>query len=336
MVAQAPVAPDAAAPRSGLARFKDRAMRLLARINEHRVMLIAAGVTYYLLLSLVPTLTLFVTLYGLFNDPTTVARQVDLLAGVVPAGGLDIVRDQLTRLTDAPRGALSLALVGSLAVALWSASAGIKSLFDAMNIAYEEEETRNFFVLSGLALLFTLGGIVAALVVVAAVVVIPVVVRLFYIGSGAEWLVTGLGYLVMLAVLFFGIGALYRWGPAVRHTRWSWLSPGTLLGLIATAIVSVLFSWYAANFGNYNATYGSLGALVGLMTWLWLTVTGLIIGGELNAEAEHRHLAARPAAAADRHPATPRRPSLVAMALVLLPVALLALAERREANRGQG
>ncbi len=109
-----------------------------------------------------------VSLYGLFNDRATVSKHIDLLVGIVPAGGLDIIRDQLTRLTSAPPAALSLTLVGSLLVALWSSSAGIKALFDAMNVAYEEEEKRNFFVINGLALLFTIGGVAAVLVTLGA------------------------------------------------------------------------------------------------------------------------------------------------------------------------
>lgn len=321
---------------SSLARCTHRAARLLARLSAHRVLLIAAGVTYYLLLALVPTLSVFVALYGLFNDPATAARHVDLLAGIVPSGGLDIVRAQLARLAAAPPAALSVTLVVSLLVALWSSSAGIRALFDAMNVAYETDESRSFLILNGLALLFTLGGILAALVAVAAVVVIPLLVRRLYLGGEADWLVTGLGYLVLLVVLWLGIGALYRWGPAQRRGGWRWISPGTLLGILATAAVSVLFSWYAASFGNYDATYGSLGALVGLLTWLWLTVTVLIAGAELNAEADARRLTPpRPPPAPVAGPAPgPRRPTGLAVALLLaLPVVLLALAEQGRERR---
>jgi membrane protein len=153
--------------------LRARGVRLFIRINEHRVLLIAAGVTYYLLLALVPSLTVFVSLYGLFANPVTVNDHLNMLIGIVPPGGLGIIRDQLTRLTLAPPTALSLTLVGSLAVALWSASAGVSALFQAMNIAYGEAERRNFFVVSGLALLFTLGGVIAAIAVLSVAVALP-------------------------------------------------------------------------------------------------------------------------------------------------------------------
>ncbi|HTJ57690.1 MAG TPA: YihY/virulence factor BrkB family protein [Devosiaceae bacterium] len=304
--------------------WKEAAARLLARINQHRVLLIAAGVTYYLLLAMVPTLSLLVSLYGLFNDRTTVSQHIGLLAGIVPAGALSIIEDQLTRLTSAPQTALSLTLVGSLLVALWSSSAGVKALFDAMNVAYEQQERRNFLVLNTLALVFTLCGIIAALVAIGAVVVVPAVLQIFFPGWGGDWQVSLAAYLVMLIVLVGGVGALYRWGPSQHPGKRHWISPGTVLTIVATVLVSVLFSWYAANLGNYNAAYGSLGALVGMLTWLWLTVSVLIVGAELNAEIEVRsRRKGLPVPVATAPPAQSNPRASLATLIVLLPAALL-------------
>lgn len=262
--------------------------RLYHEINEDRVMLIAAGVTYYMLLALVPALSVFVSIYGLFNDRATVGEHLSLLVGVVPSGGIDILTDQLTRLTSTPSGTLSVTLVVSLIIALWSAGAGIKALFDAMNIAYDEAEKRNFFVLNLLALAFTIGVAIAAIIFLGVVVVIPTVFSALYLGKDFEWLIQGISYLLMIGLTFVGVGALYRWGPSRRQAKWRWLTPGAILTVAVTALVSVLFSWYAANFGNYNATYGSLGALVGLLTWMWLSIVILLVGAELNSEVEHQ------------------------------------------------
>lgn len=268
--------------------WKDILWRLYHEINEDRVMLIAAGVTYYMLLALVPALSVFVSLYGIFNDRATVSQHLSLLIGVVPGGGIDILRDQLTRLTSTPNATLSVTLVVSLLIALWSASSGIKALFDAMNIAYDEVEKRSFFVINLLALAFTVGAALAAIVFLGVVVLMPVLFNIFYLGKGFEWLIQGLSYLLMIVLMFAGVGALYRWGPSREQARWRWITPGAILTVVVTALVSVLFSWYAASFGNYNATYGSLGALVGLLTWMWLSITILLIGAELNSEAEHQ------------------------------------------------
>lgn len=270
------------------AGWKDIFRRVVSEINEDRLMLVAAGVTYYTLLALVPALTAIVSLYGLFNDPATVNQQVGLLQGLLPAGGLQIVEDQLTRLTASGRTTLNFTLIVSLIIAIWSASAGVNALFDAMNIVYDEKEKRNFFMRMGLALLFTLATILVAILFVAVVIAMPVVLGFLQLGGGFKWLVGVLSYVLMMVILSLGIAALYRWGPSRAQAKWRWLSIGSVVAVIGIVVISVLFSWYAANFGNYNATYGSLGALIGLMTWIWLTVTMLLIGAELNAEMEHQ------------------------------------------------
>lgn len=268
--------------------WKDVLWRVHGAIGEDRVFLTAAGVTYYLLLSLVPTLSAIVSIYGLFSSRASILDHVDMLSGLVPADALALIRDQLTRLASEGTGTLGWTLLFSLALALWSSSAGVKAMFDAMNVAYGETEKRNFFHLSLLALAFTLAGAVAALLVAAIVVVMPVALQLVWLGGGTEWLVRVAAYLLMAVIVACGLAALYRWGPSRQQARWRWISPGTALALVLTIAVSVLFSWYVANFGNYNATYGSLGALIGLVTWVWLTVSVIIIGGELNAETEHQ------------------------------------------------
>ncbi|MDB5562769.1 MAG: hypothetical protein JWN11_2187 [Hyphomicrobiales bacterium] len=268
--------------------WKDIAWRVFRSINEDRVLLIAAGVTYYLLLALVPSLSAFVSLYGLFSDPGTVNAHVNLLSGIVPPGGLQIIQDQLTRLTSTGKTTLGLTFFVSLVIALWSASSGMQALFDAMNIAYEEQEKRNFLVRTALALLFTLGAAVTAVIFLAVLVVVPVLLSVLHIGQGLDWLIRIVSYALMLVVLLLAIGVLYRWGPSREQAKWRWITPGAVLAVVGIGLVSLLFSWYASTFSDYNATYGSLGAVIGLMTWIWLSVTVLIIGGELNAELEHQ------------------------------------------------
>ena len=268
--------------------WRDIGLRLFKGVMEDRVLLIAAGATYYMLIALVPGLALFVSLYGLFNDPVDVYKQVSLLSGLLPQGGLDLLTDQLTRLAVTGKPTLGLTLVVSLTVALWSANAGVQSFFDAMNVAYGEAEKRNFLLRTGLGFVFTLGFAIAAIVFLAVVVVIPVVLQFFYLSTGFEWLVKLLGYALMLAILALGISVLYRWGPSRSLAKWRWITPGVGLAVLGIALVSVIFSWYAANFSNYNATYGSLGALIGFLTWLWLSSVVVIVGAELDAELEHQ------------------------------------------------
>ena len=251
-------------------------------------MLIAAGVTYYLLLAMVPALSAFVSIFGLFTDPSTIQQQITSLSSVVPGGGMQIIGDQLTRLTQQDNATLGVTFVISLLLALWSANAGMKSLFEAMNVAYDEAEDRGFIKLTLISLAFTLAAVVGAILFLTVVIVVPIVLNAVGLGQGTEWLIRIGSYVGMAILASFAIAALYRWGPCRESPKWKWISPGVVLTMILIVVVSVLFSWYVANFGSYNATYGSLGALIGFMTWIWISATILIIGGELNSEMEHQ------------------------------------------------
>jgi membrane protein len=268
--------------------WRDIAVRTFKEVMDDRVMLFAGGVTYFLLLALFPAVTAFVSIYGLFTDPATVSQQLALLRGVIPPGGLSIIQDQLTRLTAQPAPSLSLALLVSLIIALWSASSGVKALFEAMNVAYDEKEQRNFLVLNAVALLFTLAGLVASAVMLAVVLAIPVVLGLLGLGAGLEWLVQIAGYVVMVLVLLTAIAALYRFGPSRPQAKWRWITPGAVLAVLVIGVVSALFSWYAASFGHFDKTYGSLGALIGFLFWTWVSVMAVLVGAELNSEIEHQ------------------------------------------------
>ncbi|MGV3650299.1 MAG: YihY/virulence factor BrkB family protein [Devosia sp.] len=268
--------------------WKDIAWRLYRALGEDRVMLTAAGVSFYLVLALVPTLTAVVALYGLFADRASVVSHLALLDGIVPPAALGLIADQLTRLAARPADTLGITLLISLAIALWSASAGVKAMFEAMNVAYAEEEERNFFQISGLALLFTLGGALAAILVAVTVIAMPPMLALFPLGPLAEIGVRVAAYAVMLAILWFALSALYRWGPSRQTARWRWIAPGTLLAVLGLGIGSILFSWYVTNFSDYDAAYGSLGAMIALLTWFWLSTIIVILGAELNSEIEHQ------------------------------------------------
>lgn len=268
--------------------WKDILWRTLQQVGNDRVTLVAAAVTYYMLLSMFPAMTAFVSVYGLFVDPQIVTSHVSLLSNIVPSGGLDIIRGELTRLAESGGTELSFALLISLGLALWSSSAAVRALFEAMNVAYGEREKRNFFVVSALSFLFILGGIVAGAAVVAIVVVIPVVIGFIGLGTGPEWLIQGAAYLVLVIILLGGVALLYRYGPSRNRAKWRWITPGAVACVVGLLIVSALFSWYAANFANFDKTYGSLGALIGLLTWIWISMNLIIIGAELDSEVEHQ------------------------------------------------
>lgn len=262
--------------------------RVVTEANNDRVMTEAAGITFYALLSIFPALTALVSLYGLVADPVTVREHLQMLGGFVPEGGMQILNEQLQRLTSGEPAALSFGAVVGLLVALWSANQGTKATFDTLNIVYEEEEKRGFVWRTLITLCFTLGAILFMLLAMAAVVVLPVVLNFVGLGSAAEWLLRIARWPLLLLAITLLLAVLYRYGPSREKAQWRWVSWGGLFAAVAWAILSAGFSFYVGRFGNYDATYGSLGAAIGFMTWIWLSAIVVLLGAELNAEMEHQ------------------------------------------------
>ena len=246
----------------------------------------AASVTFYALLSLVPAITATVSLYGLVADPSTIAKQLDALSGVVPSGGMEIISDQVHRLTQTPPGGLSFALVVGLATALWSANAATKAMFSALNDVYGERETRGFFRLTATSLAFTLGGIATMILGLVLVVALPAVFKALGLESAFAIAVRIVRLPVMAVVIVGALALLFRYGPDRQLAKWRWVTWGGIFGACAWVALSAGFYWYVDSFGSYNKTYGSLGAIIGFMTWIWLSTTVLLVGAQLNAEME--------------------------------------------------
>lgn len=268
--------------------WKDIAWRLWEQFNKDRVLLVAAGATFYLLLALFPALAAFVSLYGFVADPRTVADHVAWLGGMLPSGGLELIRNQLVSLADQDTDALGFGFFFGLGVAIWSANSGIKALFDAMNIAYEEDEKRSFIALNFLSLSFTLGAILIGITMLLAVGVVPAVLAFLQLGAWQEMLVSFARWPLLALAILFGISLVYRYGPSREQAKWRWLTWGAMMATVVWIAASWLFSFYLQNFADYNVTYGSLGAVIGLMMWTWISVIILIVGAAINAEMEHQ------------------------------------------------
>jgi membrane protein len=268
--------------------WKDILWRVYAEFSADRVTLIAAGATFYLLLALFPALAAFVSIYGFVADPVTVADHVAFLAGFLPSGGVDLIRTQLESLATQNDTALSFGFISGLALALWSANNGIKTLFEAMNIAYDETEKRGFFRLNLYSLGFTLGAIVIAILLIVCVGVVPAVLAFMGLGGVTEALIALLRWPILWVACTLAISILYRYGPSRERAEWRWVTWGAAIAAAVWLLASILFSWYLANFADYNATYGSLGAVIGFMMWTWISVVILITGAELNSEIEHQ------------------------------------------------
>jgi membrane protein len=268
--------------------WKDILWRVYGNIGRHRVVIVAAGVTFYTLLAIFPAIGALVAIYGLFADPSAISAHVDSMSGALPSGAIDVIRDEMNRVAAQGRGKLGVTFIVGLAVSLWSANASVKSIIDALNLVYAEDEKRGFVRFNLVSLAFTVGGIVFLLLTIVGMVVVPLVLGDVRLGNQAALLVEILRWPVPLVIVAAALAILYRYGPSRSRARWRWISWGCAFAAIAWLVISLLFSWYAQNFGSYDKTYGSLGAVIGFMIWIWLSVMVVLLGAELDAEMEHQ------------------------------------------------
>ncbi|MBB2682683.1 YihY/virulence factor BrkB family protein (plasmid) [Rhizobium sophoriradicis] len=274
-----------AIPLSGL---RDVFWRVFHEILHDRVTLIAAGVTFYLLLAIFPALAALVSLYGLVADPVTISEHLRELVVLLPPGAFDLLADQIKALVERGESTLGIAFFVGLAIALWSTHNGTLAIFDAMNVAYEEDEKRSLVRLNLIGLCFTLCAVFFAVLMVALVGVMPLVLSYLWLDQFKEQMALLLRWPLLLLVVAVAVTLVYRIGPSREPARVRWMTWGAALTTVTWAAMSLGFSFYLEHFANYNATYGALGALIGFLVWIWLSVVILIIGAELNAELEHQ------------------------------------------------
>lgn len=270
------------------AGWADIFWRIYSEVTSNHLMLIAAGATYYLLLALFPALGAFVSLYGFVADPKTVADHVAFLAGMLPSASIDLIRAQLQALARQDTDVLSVGFIVGFLVALWSANNGMKALFEAMNIAYGEVEKRSFLLLNAFSMLFTIGAIVIGILLIFTVGVVPAILAVLRLEGWTETLTRILRWPLLFLATSLAITLIYRYGPSRERAKWRWLSWGAVAATFVWMATSIVFSFYLENFADYNATYGTLGAVIGFMVWTWISVIVLIIGAQLNAEIEHQ------------------------------------------------
>lgn len=268
--------------------WKDILWRLWEQFNKDRMLLVAAGASFYLLLALFPALAAFVSLYGFVADPVAVADHVAYLGAMMPSGGIDLVRGQLQALARQSNDALGISFFVGFAIALWSANSGVKAIFDAMNIAYEEEEKRSFVALNLLSLTFTVAALLIGVAMLLTVGIVPVVLKVFYLDSWTEAIVSTARWPLLTLFVLSAISLVYRFGPSRERAKWRWLSWGAAFATFGWIAASWGFSFYLQHFANYNVTYGSLGAVIGMMMWIWISTVIVIVGAALNAEMEHQ------------------------------------------------
>jgi membrane protein len=257
-------------------------------LNDRNIFLAAGGVTYAVLVALFPGLAALVSVYGLALNPSQIEPQIAALSGVLPPEGQRLVGEEIHQLVTASNGKLGLAAVVGLLLALWSASRGMSGMLTALDIAYGETERRSFLRFNGLAILLTLVLIVGGITTVTLVAVVPAAVQFIGLSAFYKWIVLLLEWPLLGVLVILGLAVLYRWGPDRAAAQWRWVSPGALVATLLWMLGSIGFSVYVSWFNSYDKTYGSLGGVVVLLTWLYLSSFATLLGGVINAQSERQ------------------------------------------------
>ena len=271
-----------------VAGWKDVLWRSYQGVNEKNLFLVAGGVTYYVLLALFPALIALVSLYGLVSSPAQVEQQVNAMSGLLPGSAQQLIGAEMHQIASASGGALSFGAVIGVLFALWTASRGMSGLMSALDIAYGQLDRRSFVWFNVIALVLTFGLLVTGVVTIALVAVLPALVTATHTGSFFKWVVLIVQWPVLIVFLMTVIAVLYRYAPDREAPQWQWASPGAATAAVLWVVGSILFSVYVTHIGDYNATYGALGGMVVLLTWLYLSAFVVVLGAEINAEMERQ------------------------------------------------
>jgi membrane protein len=266
----------------------DIAMRVKREMTADNIDILAGGLALYALLAVFPALAASVSIYGLFASPADMANHLQQIAGSLPEDATKILQQQLNDLSQRPQDALSVGLIIGIALALWSARKGMVALMTATNVAYDEEENRGFFKQLFVSLAFTIGAVFGFLAVLLLGVAVPVVLAFIPLGPAAEIVLLAVRWLLLAAVAVLGLAVLYRFAPDRKTAQWKWVTPGSLIATTLWLIGSALFALYVRNWGSYGETYGTLGGVVVLLMWFYLSGYIVILGAEINAEMERQ------------------------------------------------
>lgn len=268
--------------------WKDTLVRVKEEVSNDRISLISAAMSYYALLALVPAVTSVVLMYAWISDPAEISQHIASVGSFIPKEFQDILNDQLTTLAAKNNSALGFSAIFSLLFSLWSSSKACKAVMEGMNMIHEEKEERGFFKLNLTAIGLTALGVVMGILALLIVAAMPPILDALNLPTWMNTLAGFGGYIILLALFSLYLAVVYRYAPDRNEPKWKWVSRGAIIAAVLWAIASLGFSWYAANMGNFNKSYGSLGAIIILMTWFFISSFVVLMGAEVNAELEHQ------------------------------------------------
>lgn len=267
--------------------WRDILLRTKDEISNDHVSVVAAGVAFFGLLAVFPTIAAMISIAGLMLDPAAMQEQIATLAGMLPEDAAAILRDQANQVA-ADDTSAGITAVISIALALYGASKGMKTLMEGMNIAYDEEEERGFVRYNLTALALTVILIIGLVMALSALIAAPAAIAALGLPGWIDTLINWARWPLMAVLTVFGLDIIYRYGPSRESPQWRWINWGSVLAMIIWVAGSFAFSVYVSNFGSYSETYGALGGVIILLTWLWLSAFIVLLGAELNSEMEHQ------------------------------------------------
>ncbi|GAB2784645.1 YihY/virulence factor BrkB family protein [Halomonas shantousis] len=272
-------------PKAG---WRDVLLRTKVEMSRDHVSLIAAGVAFYGLLAIFPAIVALISIWGMVFDPQQIEQQIAAVSTFIPQQAADIIQGQAQKVASNAGAGISLAAIGGILFAVYSASKGVNGFIEGLNVIYEEDEARGFFKRLLVTLSLTLGLMIMTIVTLAAIILVPVIAGYLPFGDLVQTLINLARWPLLLLLVMFSIAVLYRFAPHRDAPRWRWVSIGTVTATLLWIAGSIGFSIYVRNFGSYNETYGSLGAVVVLLMWFWLSAFIVLMGAELNSEMERQ------------------------------------------------
>lgn len=257
-------------------------------IGRKDLSLVAAGVTYYLLVALFPALAALISVYGLVENPAGMTKDVQSFSGLLPPSIVRLAIAALRELISASSGSLGLGAIIGIGIALFSGMRGMTSMMAALNIAYGQTETRGYVRFYAIALFLTVVIIASGLIALTLVAGLPALLSGTGAGSPARWISLAIEWALLIVFVVGVMSVIYRYGPAGRKPQWKLASLGIITATILWLVGSILFSVYVHNFGHYGNVYGSLGLPLIILSWVWLSVFVVLFGAEINGQVERR------------------------------------------------
>ncbi len=271
--------------------WKEIVKQVFRKIFDDNVGIISAGVAFYTFLAIFPAIAAIISIYGLIADPLIVQQQLSSVAEILPEQASQLMRSQLDQIVSGSHSALSWGLLFSVFLSLWSANRGTNALFKGLNIVYEEKNRRGFIINTALTLLFTLLGVIVTIISISLVIALPAIAVGFGITGSFTTKLMWSRWLLLAGIIMLSLAVLYHYAPQRRGVKWQWISWGSVLATVFWIGSSLAFSYYVDNFGNYNATYGSLAAVVILLFWFYLSSFVILTGAEINFAIEQKTVA---------------------------------------------